>query len=215
MPFSIQSVKRSPSLLLLVALLILLLAAPQAAGHPMHRISLSMLVALVLLAGAYAVSHRAWQRVFALSLALLWLVSRSWDIAALPDQPELGSSLAFMAFCAFTVGVLLWRVVTTDRVDFEEVCALPSIYLLLAIIWAFSYYVIEVLYPGSFEGPAYGGVSTSFEFIYFSLTTITTLGFGDIAPVGPTVRIWATLEAATGVFFMALLVARLVTLYRS
>jgi hypothetical protein len=75
--------------------------------------------------------------------------------------------------------------------------------------------MVEVWFPGSFEGFAYGGVSTSLEFLYFSLTTITTLGYGDIAPVGPTVRIWATLEAATGVFFMALLVARLITLYRT
>ncbi len=57
-------------------------------------------------------------------------------------------------------------------------------------------------------------MTTSLDFLYFSLTTITTLGFGDIAPVGPTVRIWATLEAATGVFFLALLVARFLSLYK-
>ena len=215
MPFSIQSVKRSPSLLLLAALLLLLLAAPQMERAPLHQISMSVLTALVLLTAVKVVSGRAWQRVFAVSLALLWLAFRVWDIAAPYGRPELGSDLTFMVFCSFTVGVLLWRVVGTKRVDFEEICALPSIYLLLAVIWAVSNHVIEVLYPGSFEGSAYGGVSTTLEFLYFSLTTITTLGYGDIAPVGPTVRIWATLEAATGVFYMALLVARLITLYRS
>jgi hypothetical protein len=215
MPFSIQGVKRSPSLLLLVALLFLLLAAPQMDSSPLHQITISVLTALVLLTALHAVSGRAWQRILAVSLALLWLVSRVWDIAASPSQAELGSSLIFIIFCSFTVGVLLWRVVDADRVDFEVICALPSIYLLLAVIWAVSYYMVEVWFPGSFEGSAYGGVSTSLEILYFSLTTITTLGYGDIAPVGPTVRIWATLEAATGVFFMALLVARLITLYRT
>ncbi len=215
MPSSIQRVKGSPSLFLLVALLVLLLAAPQLQGRPLHEITLSALTALVLLTAMHVVSDRAWQRLLAVSLALLWLVSRVWDIAAAPGQAQLGSSLIFIVFCSFTVGVLLWRVVGAERVDFEVICALPSIYLLLAVIWAVSYYMVEVWFPGSFEGFAYGGATTSLEFLYFSLTTITTLGYGDIVPVGPTVRIWATLEAATGVFFMALLVARLITLYRS
>ena len=48
----------------------------------------------------------------------------------------------------------------------------------------------------------------------FSLTTVTTLGYGDITPISPVARIWATLEAVTGVLYIAVLVARLVSLYR-
>jgi len=110
---------------------------------------------------------------------------------------------------------LLWRAVTAQRVDFEVVCALPSIYLLLAITWAVSYQVIETLSPGSFQGGHDGAGSGIVEFLYFSLTTITTLGYGDITPVGPATRMWVTLEAVAGVFYIAVLVARLVTLYRS
>jgi hypothetical protein len=43
---------------------------------------------------------------------------------------------------------------------------------------------------------------------------VTTLGYGDIAPIKQFVRIWATLEAATGTLFIALLIARLVSIYR-
>jgi hypothetical protein len=49
----------------------------------------------------------------------------------------------------------------------------------------------------------------------FSLTTITTLGYGDITPVSVPVGIWFTLEPVTGVFYMAILVARSVTMYRA
>ncbi len=53
------------------------------------------------------------------------------------------------------------------------------------------------------------------QFLYFSLTTVTTLGYGDITPISPVARIWATLEAVTGVLYIAVLVARLVSLFRS
>ncbi len=52
------------------------------------------------------------------------------------------------------------------------------------------------------------------DYLYFSLTTMTTLGYGDIAPLKPFARIWSTLEAVTGTLYSALLIARLVGLYR-
>ena len=87
-------------------------------------------------------------------------------------------------------------------------------YLLLAITWAVSCDVIESLSPGSFVTTLAGAQLGFAGFLCFSLTTITTLGYGDITPVRPTAGIWSTLEAATGVFFMAILVARLVSLYQ-
>ena len=107
---------------------------------------------------------------------------------------------------------LLRREVNARRVDFEVLCSLPSIYLLTSIIWAVSYQIIETASPGSFQGGA--DVPSFSEFLYFSLVTSTTLGYGDITPVGPVTRMWVALEAVAGVFFMALLVSRLVTLYR-
>ena len=74
--------------------------------------------------------------------------------------------------------------------------------------------VIEALAPGSF-----GFTDPSFEaawnqLLYFSLVTLTTLGYGDITPVGAVARIWSALEAVTGTLYLAVLIARLVSLYR-
>jgi hypothetical protein len=52
------------------------------------------------------------------------------------------------------------------------------------------------------------------QLVYFSLTTLSTLGYGDISPVKAFARLWATLEAAVGVLYLAILVARLVAVYR-
>jgi voltage-gated potassium channel Kch len=53
------------------------------------------------------------------------------------------------------------------------------------------------------------------QFLYFSLTTLTTLGYGDITPLSPFAQIWSTLEAVVGTLYIALLVARLVGMYQS
>jgi hypothetical protein len=212
---SIRIIIGSRSLLLLVSLALLLLTAPQAETFVYGRALTNLLFALVLLAAIHSVSGLNWHRSLAISLAAVWLALQLWGNATQSQPLEMAAMIVLICFGSHTSAVLLWRAVTAERVDFEVVCALPSIYLLLAITWAVSYQVIETLSPGSFQGGRDGALLGIVEFLYFSLTTITTLGYGDITPVGPTTRMWVTLEAVAGVFYIAVLVARLVTLYRS
>ena len=53
------------------------------------------------------------------------------------------------------------------------------------------------------------------QLLYFSFTTLTTLGYGDIAPLSPIARIWTVFEAIFGTLFLAILIARLVGLYKA
>ncbi len=104
---------------------------------------------------------------------------------------------AFSALaCSFAVLLQLMRLISSWS---ATPCLFTSIYFLS---------------PETFS-PAVRGAELTFNHcIYFSLTTITTLGYGDITPASVPVGIWSTLEAATGVFYMAILVARLVSVYR-
>jgi hypothetical protein len=88
-----------------------------------------------------------------------------------------------------------------------------SLYFMLGLSWFAIYRVMNFVQPGSFNEagvpiPAYTHWST---FLYFSLTTLTTLGYGDIIAVKPAARMLATLEAATGVLYVAITVSRLVS----
>ena len=75
--------------------------------------------------------------------------------------------------------------------------------------------LIEGLQPGSFAlGDAERGTIWS-QLLYFSFTTLTTLGYGDISPLSPVARIWAVFEAICGTFFLAILISRLVSLYKA
>jgi voltage-gated potassium channel Kch len=81
----------------------------------------------------------------------------------------------------------------------------------LALAWAVSFQLLDTLAAGSFTTELAGNFSTA---LYFSLATVTTLGYGDVTPVAPFARIWAVLEAVVGLLYVAVLIARLVADFR-
>jgi voltage-gated potassium channel len=91
-----------------------------------------------------------------------------------------------------------------------------SVYLILALIWFCLYQMVEIIRPESFlvAGLPIDNKIHHSTILYFSLTTLTTLGYGDVVPVNPIARLLSALEAMTGVFYLAVTVARLVASYK-
>ncbi len=81
-------------------------------------------------------------------------------------------------------------------------------YLLLGFIWAHAYELVALWHPGAFAG----AVDGSLPWTYYSFVTLTTVGYGDITPVHPLARAVAVLEALTGQLYLAIMLARLVSL---
>jgi voltage-gated potassium channel len=100
----------------------------------------------------------------------------------------------------------------------ETICMAISVYL-CPVSWAFLYVVTVLLHPDSFGGAASSHPSEfmhTFPILgYFSLTTLSTIGFGDITPLTLQARYAAVAEGITGQFYLAILVARLVGLQMS
>jgi hypothetical protein len=92
------------------------------------------------------------------------------------------------------------------------------VYLNVAVLFAVAFDVVETFCPGAVRSIA-GGLITTVpaqrlaELSYFSMTTITATGYGDLVPLHPFARSLANLEAAFGVLFPATFVARLVALH--
>ena len=177
--------------------------------------TLAILFCFTLLAAVRLVTSERHHRVLSIGLALIWLALEIWVSLAPTLALNMFTSLAFMVFGTYVIATVLRRVVTAKVVDAEVIFAAVSVYLLIAITWAVSYDLLDLVAPGSFGGAAEGKAASFNGFLYFSLTTLTTLGYGDITPVSSLARIWSTLEAVTGVFYLAILVARLVSLYRT
>jgi hypothetical protein len=104
-------------------------------------------------------------------------------------------------------------VLTGGEVDSNRVMGSACIYLLLGIIWSSLYTVVEVLFPGSFTLAGQALAEKRFDLWYFSMVTLTTLGYGDIAPISPIAKSLAVVEAVTGQLILVILVARTVGLH--
>jgi hypothetical protein len=170
-------------------------------------------ITAILISGTYAASKKIYITITAASLALPMLVS-IW-ISHFVDMP----SLVFMgdcfgiAFIAFLVVVILSFIFSEHEVTINVIYASIVVYLLIAIMWAFIYLVLESIHPGSFatgEGQIEVGRRL---YIYYSFVTITTLGYGDVTPTTDLANSFSFLEAVTGQLYIAILIARLVGIH--
>jgi voltage-gated potassium channel len=84
------------------------------------------------------------------------------------------------------------------------------------VIWALAYALLAQLSPDSFAfaaNPHSSGRMDRFNAFCFSFVTLSTVGFGDVTPVSKLARTLAVMEAVTGTFYVAILIARLVAMY--
>jgi hypothetical protein len=127
---------------------------------------------------------------------------RHWLTAA--SVLEIGLLVAAM-------GSVLRRVVTSDTVSSRTILGALSVYAVLGILFTWVYGAIDRFEDGSFFG---AGAERGTDFVFFSYTTLTTTGYGDLVPSGEVGRMVAGLEMMIGQVFLVTLVAGLVSLWR-
>ena len=149
------------------------------------------------------------------SPALLVLITAAW--LARPVTDWLGHrflseiTLGIWMLIGLLAAVFALRfAMTATKIDAEHLCGALSAYLLAGTCCGLLYWVIEQVQPGSF---VVSGDFSQTSAIYFSFVTLATLGYGDIAPRADVARGLAVLEGVGGQLFLAVLVARLVSLY--
>lgn len=172
---------------------------------------LELLLAVNLLAAIGTAANDPWFRVL-LALAVAFAVSRG--IAAvmgtaglLPASQAIWVLAGLLATAATVRHALRARVV-----DAEHIFAALDAYLLAGLMFGVGYWVLDQHSPGSFA-PRGTSPLALVEAIYFSYVTIATLGYGDIVPVSGAARSLAILESVSGQMYLAVLVARLVSLH--
>lgn len=133
------------------------------------------------------------------SLCMLFIPG-DWDL-----RPLLRHGIPQMSFYLLLVATLFHRVTRERPVTPELLYGLCSLYLNFVLTFAFAYNMIEQVWPNSFTG---NGPLQLDSFVYLSMITLTTIGYGDIAPIRPLARLLAGSEAIMGALFIALAVAR-------
>jgi len=200
-------------LLLFWALIALLVALPFLSETPHGQVILAVVNVIVLLTAVAAVGRTWLSFVIAVILILPALVFRF--LALESGQPgHLALTWGFNAvFYIFILTNLLQYVFRRDLMSRDKLYGAVAAYILIAVLWANLHGVTQYFYPGAY---ALGGTPQAFgmpELIYFSFTTLATVGYGDITPALIQSRYLTVLEMVVGVMFVAILIARLTGVY--
>lgn len=164
----------------------------------------------VLLAGAATVWQRAHRGLRFVAVVCVLAVVVWWgdwiDSTGLLGVFRPASTAVVLFLLALVVMASVLRAGTITRHQIEGAIAA---FLLIALAFAAAYEWIATHDPAAFRG---ADASGSHQWTYYSLVTITTMGYGDILPVAPAARSLAVAEAVTGQMYIAILVSRLVSL---
>jgi len=200
---------------LLLSLVFLLFGFSFVAHLEFARNLLGLLFVVTPLAGVYAVSDNRRQMIVATIFAAPALVSIIGhfflDLSLINDTWYLA---LIVVYYGFTTQAVIRHLFKKQEVDTDTILSAASAYLMIGLTFAVVYMLLETAHTGSFVVNNVTDHAWD-EFFYFSMVTLTTLGYGDIAPATPHARSVATLEATTGVLYMAVLLARLVSEYSS
>jgi hypothetical protein len=165
-------------------------------------------------AAVILLAHNRWVSIaitltFVVSLALT-LSLRSGPAATIVELERFAAVTAFDVAIAWAVANVAFG---AGKVSGHRIMGAFILYLSIALVFANAYRVCALLLHGAFSGLAMNQGHFVGNTLYFSLSTLTTTGFGDIAPLHPLVRSMANLESVIGQLFPATLLARLVTLH--
>ncbi|UWZ84843.1 potassium channel family protein [Occallatibacter riparius] len=200
------------SKLLLASIVLFYILPALSENRLIGKIAIIIVLYVALVASAMELAEKRTIFWTAIPLALLSMISLALS-QSLPYQwLDLASRIAlaiFFFFVSVSLFVYLGRAGGTEK---GGMYVSVSLYFLLGMCWFAIYGVLNIVQPGSFTqggAPMPEPVPWS-TFLYFSMTTLTTLGYGDIVAVKPAARMCTTLEAAAGVLYVAITVARLV-----
>ena len=204
---------------LLIALLIFLVGVPLAIDFHLLPIGLIRVIGFSTLLAIGLWSLRSSGRVFSAAIAfviagiMLNLLYEYYDNTVFLYT----STLAMLAFLFTAAGVAMKQIAMDENISANRIIGAVCVYLMLGVIWALMYSLMETVIPGSFAGLADQAANSKWnpDWVYFSFVTLTTLGYGDILPLTFSARSLAYFEAIIGQFYLAVLVAGLVGAYLS
>ena len=174
-----------------------------------------------LIIAAVSIAHRSRLLLWiAAVIALPALVSRWQYLLGEAAGPPVLSPLLGFVLLMFIAVLIVRQIFSSKGVTFDHMLGGINAYLLLGIAFSQLHGAVEAMAPGSYmlgdvalsDLTADSG-DLSQTFVYFSFTTFTTLGYGDIRPAGEFARILCSLEALVGQLFVAVLIARIVAEY--
>jgi hypothetical protein len=204
-----------PCTYLLLSLIAFILLFPYAESDIPGRMLLGVLYSLIMIGGAFVIGRSRHIAILAFVLAGLG-VALQWAalFTGLVALVRL-TSVVYVVVLILAIGSVLRYLLRKGPVTADKMHGALAGYIMLALLWTHIYAFLENVSPGSFSmghtDP--GDPHALYELLYFSFSTLTTVGYGDITPVTEQARSFVMIEEFAGVFFVGVLIARLAGLY--
>ena len=201
-----------PAFLLLVSLMLVYVVGTflGTRGNGAHLVNLLLTAGLILAVKKITRSRRA-LRVTTI-LAVLVFIGNTYAHEFVPRDTYVWDSASSLAFFVVILIFLAVAVVKADRVNADTVFAASCVFMLMGIAWAYAYTLLHIQDPTSFSLNAHDMEHFGPALLHFSFTTLTTVGYGSISPMSQAARTLSDLQAVIAQLYLAVVVARLVSL---
>lgn len=204
----LRTIRRHPSAVLLAGQLTAVFAYPFLDDSTTGRAFLGVIQLVVVLSAVAAVRLTPALTWVALLLGGPATIFAVWEaVAPTTDWVVLVSALFHVPFYAFVSYAMIRYLFHDDRVTSDEIFATAAAFTVVAWAFAYAYSAVQVVWPGSF-----GEHRGWYELLFLSFSTMSNTGLSDLVPSLGHARSVAMLEMVVGVFYIALVIARIVGL---
>ena len=217
-PAIVESILKGRFSMLLVSFALMFFISPLISDDQALADKIFGLVNLIVLISCIrAIARTRRFFIFMVVFSLVNVSMGSYELLSASD-PDFFETLLLSVRILYLITVfcsIMMYVLDSSAVTFDKICGAISAYLVMGIGWAFVYTLFYHLNAQSFNIPeallSTETVNSTWA-TYFSFTTLTTLGYGDITPQTHAIQSYAIMQAACGQVFLAVIVARLVAL---
>jgi hypothetical protein len=210
-----HTIFKNRHLLLFIAVFLFILVPPFIPQGFLSGIIITILLSIVTIQSVYILveDERKLKYGYTIGFVVLAVI---W-ITHFLDRPDIEYELTnalLLVYFTYILYLLMRHMVRKKNVDINMILIAVTVYLLFAIAGGFLFAMLDQLYDNAFN--ISGDLSFKLiDFIYYSFVTITTLGYGDVLPLREETRIPAAILATGGQFYIALVIAVLVSKYSS
>ncbi|WP_330203051.1 potassium channel family protein [Cyanobacterium sp. Dongsha4] len=128
------------------------------------------------------------------------------------DAIEIFSDVLSALFMILSIVAIVLRILSETEINGDVIKGSICIYLMIGILWGIFYKILVNINANSFELSIFIDASPQYQLFYFSFTTLTTLGYGDISPLNSMGMMLSNIEALLGQLFPAIFISKLVSL---
>ena len=197
---------------LLASILLVFFIGPIALDYGLLSIvNLEILFLVILIFSIFL--HRHDSKLFKVTVVSLIIILI--NILFFDNNQSVSQYFLKILIVSITIVELFKEIFKTKIIDSHIISSAISIYVLVGIFWYLLFMFLLMIDPDSFHIRNFNPEMVTIDMIYFSFTTLTTLGYGDITPLSYTAKMWSITEAMMGVMFLAVMISRVVSLFGS